>query len=67
MEALIQWLTVFILTKANSMNESVLPHLPGHKNPPMAEITLPRTDSIRGATLFHDIVLFARYHHISGS
>jgi hypothetical protein len=31
MEALIQWLTVFILTKANSMNESVLPHLPGHK------------------------------------
>lgn len=37
------------------------------KNPPIAEITLPRTDSIRGATLFHDIVLFARYHHISGS
>ena len=31
MEALIQWLTVFILTKANSMNESVLPHLPGQK------------------------------------
>lgn len=46
--------------------EGIFLYLPEYKNPSPAEKLCQGRNTFRGATLFHDVVLFARYYHISG-
>lgn len=46
--------------------EGIFPYLPGQKIRPRQKKLCQGRNTFRGATLFHDVVLFARYYHISG-